>query len=540
MIDRPARDAAAGPADRSAAEGPLVTYLISTYNRRRYLAEALASAVAQTYRNLQIIVVRDGGEEVRDVVDAVGDPRIHLIDRAENRGLSYSYNEALQYAEGKYVAYLGDDDIHYPCHIEKLVGALEGPTDCRAAYSDLYCIVCTINPDGERITLAKSCVASRDYDWWYQIQHNSIPGGSTLHRRDLLGRTGGFDESLRVMIDWDMARRMGFFTDFEHVPEVTGEFYTQLAKDRSDRISDVGRKSNRDFSDNCFNIVWSRPPKPWTKVKDLSVVFLPDRVEPQSVAQIARMLEQTYTPHLLYIPLPQEQLDKLELQYPTVRLVPVSGKYSSGSRLDAVLKRCEGDYVAVVPQGIRVRPYWLENCLHALLESGRSREGMLLQDADASHWAAMFAKRDLLRARKKHPLSSVRRSVEKAGLKLRKPEYHELPLLMDRTIQQAESLMDRGQYRRAAQQLDAIEPAEGDWLLVNAKAAWAWYMDGSSDAEALRRCRTINDRRPILDTLLMEAQLHRRMGNTPDAASRLQTVTDMIAREEPCYPDRST
>ena len=46
---------------------PLVTYLISTYNRRHYLAQALRSALDQTHRNLQVIVVRDGGAGYRRV-----------------------------------------------------------------------------------------------------------------------------------------------------------------------------------------------------------------------------------------------------------------------------------------------------------------------------------------------------------------------------------------------------------------------------------------------------------------------------------------
>jgi glycosyltransferase involved in cell wall biosynthesis len=521
-------------------DGPLVTYLISTYNRPRYLAEALASAVAQTYRNLQIIVVRDGGEEVRDVVESCNDPRVRLIDRAENRGLSYSYNEALQYAEGKYLAYLGDDDTHYPRHIASLVDRLEGTTDCQAAYSDLYCIVCHIEPDGRRRVLGKSCVVSRDYDWWYQIQCNSAPGGSTLHRRDLLDRTGPFDESLDVMIDWDMARRIGFFTDFEHVTDITGEFYTQVMQQDSDRISDRGRRSKRDFSDGCFRIVWSRPPKPWTKVKDLSIIFLADRIEPRSLAQIATMLEKTYTPYLMYLPLLAGELDKFDNEYPTIRPVPVSAKYSQGSRVDAALKRCEGDFVAVVPQGLPIRPYWVENPLYALQQSGRAREAAVLQDANRDHWAVMLSKRDLVRARKRHPTASVRRGLEKAGVRMRTLAADELPLLMDRAIEDADTCLKTEDYYHAGEKYDAIPAVEGNTLMLKARAAWAFYKDGSCDERALGLCRSVNAYRPIVDTLLLEAKLHRRLGNLHEATRLFESVRDMIQGSEPCYQNHSS
>ena len=105
--------------------GPVVTVLVPTFNRRRYFAEALASVVCQNYRNLQIIAINDGGEDVSDIVKSYNDPRLLFINRKENRGKAYSLNEALAQAEGKYVAYLDNDDLYYPNHIETLVDALE-------------------------------------------------------------------------------------------------------------------------------------------------------------------------------------------------------------------------------------------------------------------------------------------------------------------------------------------------------------------------------------------------------------------------------
>ncbi len=117
--------------------GPVVTVLVPTFNRRRYLAGALASVVRQGYRNLQIIVINDGGEDVSDIVNSFGDERLMFIDRKENRGKAHSLNEALSRAEGKYVAYLDDDDLYYPNHIKTLVDTLENNSICQVAYSDL-------------------------------------------------------------------------------------------------------------------------------------------------------------------------------------------------------------------------------------------------------------------------------------------------------------------------------------------------------------------------------------------------------------------
>lgn len=73
--------------------GPVVSVLIPTFNRPRYLSEALASALRQSYINLQIIVINDGGEDVSDIINSFNDSRIVFINRKENRGKASSLNE---------------------------------------------------------------------------------------------------------------------------------------------------------------------------------------------------------------------------------------------------------------------------------------------------------------------------------------------------------------------------------------------------------------------------------------------------------------
>ncbi len=79
--------------------GPMVSVLIPTFNRRQYLSEALASALHQSYTNLQVIVVNDGGQDVSDIVESYNDPRVVFINRKDNRGKAFSLNEALARAK---------------------------------------------------------------------------------------------------------------------------------------------------------------------------------------------------------------------------------------------------------------------------------------------------------------------------------------------------------------------------------------------------------------------------------------------------------
>ena len=171
-------------------EGPLVSVLMGTYNRRRYLPAALSSILHQDYTNFEIILINDGGEDVSDIIESFNDPRITFINRKENRGFAASLNEAIPYAKGKYICYLGDDDLYYPNHFSVLVDALENKTDCHVAYSDLYKTYCRIEPDGRREILGKKLEISRDYDRFVMLYYNHALHVSLMHRRDLFDKIG--------------------------------------------------------------------------------------------------------------------------------------------------------------------------------------------------------------------------------------------------------------------------------------------------------------------------------------------------------------
>ncbi len=176
--------------------GPLVSVLVPTFNRPVYLHQALGSILRQSYRNLQIIVVNDGGEDVSELVKSLNDDRLEFINRRENRGKAFSLNQALNQADGKYIAYLDDDDIYYPEHIETLVQALETQTGCQVAYSDFYKVYCRITPNKNRQVLSKVVDVSRDFDRFFMLYFNHVLHVCLMHRRDLLEKTGYYNDHI--------------------------------------------------------------------------------------------------------------------------------------------------------------------------------------------------------------------------------------------------------------------------------------------------------------------------------------------------------
>jgi len=373
--------------------GPIVTVLVPTFNRRRYLAGALDSVVRQSYQNLQIIVINDGGEDVSDIVNSFGDERLIFIDRKENRGKAFSLNEALARAEGKYVAYLDDDDLYYTNHIETLVNALENESNCQVAYSDLYKVYCKVCLDGSKQVLSKVVEFCRDFDRFVILYFNQTVHQSLMHRRDLIEKTGPYNEDLNILIDWDMTRRLAFFSDFYHAHRITGEFYRPVGK--SDRISVRGRKDKSEYLKNFLKIRTTRPAKPWTKLGDMSIIFITDHLNKQAGATLGSIWQHTFYPYEIYLPLPAANFERLDSKMPNIIPVPVNALSSHDQRIDAALAKCEGEYIAIVPNGFPIREFWIEDSLHALVNGPVSCEGFELEASTDTLWAALVRKEKL-------------------------------------------------------------------------------------------------------------------------------------------------
>lgn len=506
--------------------GPLVTLLMATYNRRAYLAEALASAVGQTWRNLQILLVRDGGEDVRDIVERFDDPRIHFIDRAENRGYAATLNEALQYAEGKYLAYLGDDDFHYPDHVESLVTALEG-SDYGAAYTDLYRTTFKLTPDGRRVALGKYLDIRRNFDRIFMFHFNQALGGALMHRRDLLDRTGGYNEEIGVLVDWDMTRRLAFYTDFLHVERITGEYCVPHGE--SDRISTKGRKDPAKFRQTVTRIRTTRPPKPWPKVPDLSIIYVADRMSRHVAEALGRVWNFTFYPYKLYLPLPEPELAQLDWSdLPTFVPVPVAPTAPPDARVDAALEQCEGEMVAIVPHGMPIDDVWVEDPLCALMRGGRPGEGILLDGRNTGLWGAVFRRDELQAARRRRRALPLRASLRAEGLIARPARGEELPFQVDGMLDVCRKLKDDGDWRRAARLYDKMRTYGAGEAWMREEMAKALIEADVPPDRVLGLCETMNRQAPSVESLLAEAKLRRKADQSQQAAELLEHARGML------------
>ncbi|BAY17993.1 glycosyl transferase family protein [Anabaenopsis circularis NIES-21] len=120
---------------------PLVSVIIPTYNRPEYLKQAIASAVHQTYQNIEIIV-SDNCSDVnpQPIIESFNDARIRFWRHPENIGMLSNQMNAFKMARGKYVASLHDDDMWNEDFLAKLVPILTANQKLVLVFSDQYII----------------------------------------------------------------------------------------------------------------------------------------------------------------------------------------------------------------------------------------------------------------------------------------------------------------------------------------------------------------------------------------------------------------
>ncbi len=107
---------------------PKVSVIIPTYNRAHFLCEALDSALSQTFKDFEIIIVDDGStDNTKQVLEKYGS-RIYYIYQ-ENKGRAEARNTGIRRAKGEHIAFLDDDDIWLPNKLEKQVFFLDARPD---------------------------------------------------------------------------------------------------------------------------------------------------------------------------------------------------------------------------------------------------------------------------------------------------------------------------------------------------------------------------------------------------------------------------
>ena len=193
---------------------PRVSVIIPTYNRAALVKEAVASVLAQTYRDFELLVVDDGSTDGTLEALAAFGGKIRVLASPDRGGVSAARNAGIAAAQGEWLAFLDSDDLWLPEKLARQMAFMEANSRLLLSQTEEIWVRrgVKVNPprthkkEGGRIFLRslERCLVS--------------PSAAVLHRR-LLDEHGGFDEDLPAAEDYDLWLRLSWRYDVGLLPE---------------------------------------------------------------------------------------------------------------------------------------------------------------------------------------------------------------------------------------------------------------------------------------------------------------------------------
>lgn len=206
---------------------PLVSIVMPVYNGTNYMRESIDSALNQTYKNIEVIVVNDGSSDNTDEIAKSYGDKIRYFTK-ENGGVGSAMNLALEKMKGDYFSWLSHDDAYYPDKVEKQVKYLDSLKDKNVVlYSDYALmnrhsqVTETIIQDHEALELKPE----------YAVLRSGINGNTLLIPRKAFVDYGGFDEKLTCTQDYAKWYEISKTYKFIHMPEVLIKYRIHKGQD---------------------------------------------------------------------------------------------------------------------------------------------------------------------------------------------------------------------------------------------------------------------------------------------------------------------
>lgn len=230
---------------------PKVSIVIPVYNGANYMLEAIDSALAQTYPNVEVIVVNDGscddGETDR-IAQSYGNRIVYI--KKENGGVSSALNYGIRQMTGEYFSWLSHDDVYAPDKILNQIEALSVFNDKNAIS---LCAHCFIDGHSKRLSKKAPKRFQNGFYFWNQVlleilTNGAFSGCALLLPKKIFDDCGGFDENLRFSQDYLMWMTI-FLNGYSLVYNDSESVYSRIhGKQLTQRGREVFKKDSMDIA----------------------------------------------------------------------------------------------------------------------------------------------------------------------------------------------------------------------------------------------------------------------------------------------------
>ena len=224
---------------------PQVSIVMAAYNHARYIDKAIASALAQTWQDFELIVVDDGSVDATgQVVSQFGDPVRYIFQ--QNRGQGGARNRGIANTRGHYLCFLDDDDLWEPEYLATVMSVFQQHPLTDALYTG-YRIM-----DGEgKVLPQRSCRVVPPHEMLDALTRGGwFPPLVVTVRKACLDEVGPLDETLRGNDDWDLWLRIARKHTFRGIPELLARYRIHaggLSVDVGHMLQDQKRAVTKQF-----------------------------------------------------------------------------------------------------------------------------------------------------------------------------------------------------------------------------------------------------------------------------------------------------
>ncbi len=223
----------------------LVSVLMGSYNHEKYIAEAVENVLNQTFPDLELVIVDDGSTDNSPKIIQEyqkTDPRVHAFFHQENRGIPQTMNECLAAAQGKFVSFIGSDDLWVISKLEKQLAVLSVNEDL-IVWSEGEVIDAQGAPNGAVFTEINACGNKPKSGRIFKeiICENYIFGQSALFKREFC-RNLFFNRRLKYLSDFQFWADLAFEHEFLFMSEPLAKYRIHgkntLFRDKSSWLKD--------------------------------------------------------------------------------------------------------------------------------------------------------------------------------------------------------------------------------------------------------------------------------------------------------------
>ena len=228
------------------ANKPAISVLMPVFNAERHLDAAIASIVAQDFCDWEMVAVDDGSTDGSlEILNrwVARDPRVRVINNADNKGQTRCLNQGLAECRGEWVARQDADDVSHPKRFSRQTAHIAGHPEIVLLGAQGI----LINDNGGRIGLLDVPLDANGIAWCAPFL-NPFLHTAVMFRRDTVMEAGGYDEEFRIAQDYELWTRLaavhpaanlpGRLVSYRHAESSLSKTGRDVAFAEADRVSD--------------------------------------------------------------------------------------------------------------------------------------------------------------------------------------------------------------------------------------------------------------------------------------------------------------